>query len=240
MTLWGRTPEAAWAGPYAPWIEALSSLDGGAEELFSTPDSLSPEDRQAQIHERVLARLGVTVARKPALLVLDDLHWALPSTLDLLRHVAFNFDRSPLLVVGTYRTSAAAPHLPLGKMLGHLRREANVLDIQLTGLDRTQLGILLESAWTERLDRILEETNGNPLFAIEIGRALEHARPKPAPMESGDPSSRPEVPLTVRQAIGQRLDALSDSVQHILSIGSLFAEGFERVHDLHPDRSSRE
>ena len=39
VSLWGRTPEAAWAGPYAPWIEALSTLDGGAEDLNDSESS---------------------------------------------------------------------------------------------------------------------------------------------------------------------------------------------------------
>src|SRR5262245_25661968 len=71
-TLWGRTPEATWAGPYAPWIEALASLDGRGETLFVSNESLAQEDRQVAIHDRVLRQLSVTVAREPALLVLED------------------------------------------------------------------------------------------------------------------------------------------------------------------------
>src|SRR5690349_18063923 len=98
VTLWGRTPEAAWSSPYAPWIEALDSLDGGAAALFQAPDSLSPEDRQVHIHERVLRQLQVTVSRRPTLLVLEDVHWAQRASLDLLRHIAFSADRFPLLI----------------------------------------------------------------------------------------------------------------------------------------------
>ena len=234
VTLWGRTSEAAWAGPYAPWIEALSVLDEGAAALFQTADSLSPEDRQAQIHEQVLGQLSATVARKPALLVLDDLHWARPATLDLLRHVAFSLARSPLLIVGTYRTSAAAPHLPLGKTLGHLRREADVLDIQLTGLDRAQLAVLLESAWTERLDQILEETNGNPLFAIEIGRALDAGALAPGALRSrmtlGTSGGSAHRPASYRPAA--RL-AVRIRSAHSIDRGD-FRRGLPSFHDLHP------
>ena len=92
---WGRTPEAAWASPYAPWIEALGESASG---LFDTPESLSPQDRQIQIHDRVLRHLD---RPKASLLVLEDLHWAQSATLELLRHVAFGSDRFPLLIAGT-------------------------------------------------------------------------------------------------------------------------------------------
>jgi DNA-binding CsgD family transcriptional regulator len=212
---WGRTPEAAWAAPYAPWIEALGS---SAADLFETPPSLSLQDRQIQIHDRVLRHLD---RPKASLLVLEDLHWAQPVTLDLLRHVAFGAARFPLSIVGTYRASAAAPHLPLGVTLGNLRQEADVIDLKLTGLDREQMRLLLGRYVDAQLDRILVETAGNPLFAIELGRMLSDGPPPVAP--TGDHS----VPLTLRQAIGQRLERLPDIAQQVLSSAAIFEDAFE-------------
>ena len=114
---------------------------------------------------------------KSSLLVLEDLHWAQPVTLDLLRHVAFGSARFPLSIVCTYRASAAAPHLPLGVTLGNLRQEADVIDLKLTGLDREQIRLLLGRYVDAQLDRILVETAGNPLFAIELGRMLSDGPP---------------------------------------------------------------
>ncbi|HET9660663.1 MAG TPA: AAA family ATPase, partial [Thermomicrobiales bacterium] len=204
--LWGRTPEAAWAGPYAPWIEALGNEN---EELFQAPDALSPDDRQVHIHDRVLRTLN---RPSPTMLVLEDLHWAQPASLELLRHAAFGASRSAILIAGTYRSSAAAPHLPLGKLLGHLRREADVLDVPLSGLDRSDLRTLLGKATSDQLDRILQETKGNPLYAVELGRMLDE---QPATYAGQ------QVPLTLRQAIAQRLDRLPDTTQQMLSTASI-------------------
>jgi DNA-binding CsgD family transcriptional regulator len=220
--LWGRTPEAAWAGPFAPWIEAFDTLDGGSAPLFQTDGDLSTEDRQTQIHDRVLRQLMATITRKPALLVLEDLHWAQPATLDLLRHVAFGSTRSGLLIAVTCRTSAAAPHLPLGKTLGHMRREADVLDISLTGLDRAQLRRLLPETSPQQIDRILAETNGNPLFAIALGQTLGKPSGAAGSARPGDS----DLPLALRQAIGQRIDALAEPTQQILSTGAIFEDAF--------------
>jgi DNA-binding CsgD family transcriptional regulator len=227
VTLWGRTPEAVWAGPYAPWIDALDGFDGRSAALFTVNEDLAPEDRQIRIHDRVLKELSATVARKPALLVLEDLHWAQPATLDLLRHVAFSLHRAPLLISASYRLSAAAPHLPLGKMLGHMRHEAEVHELDLTGLDRNHLAQILGPALADRVDEILAETKGNPLFAVELARTLAGAASSARTLDREDTTSQRVIPLSVRQAIGQRLDQLSDTAQHVLLTGAIFAEGFD-------------
>lgn len=222
-TLWGRTSEAPWAGPYAPWIEALEGIEPKADRLFAVDASLDPEDRRAAIHERVLRTLGTRLDRGAAVLVLEDLHWAQLPALELLRHVAFALASAPLLIAATYRASAAAPHLPLGTSLGHLRREAEVLDIELTGLDRGQLAALLGPASPRDLDRILAETNGNPLFAIELSKSAR-TLPSSSPDHGTDTAG---VPLAVSQAISQRLQSLSDVARAVLLTGSLFADGFD-------------
>ncbi len=218
--LWGRTPEAAWAGPFAPWIEAVAGLDDDTTALFQATDELALEDRQAQIHAQVLRALSNTVARKPALLVLEDLHWAQPPSLELIRYVAFGAARFGLLIVGTYRASAAAPHLPLGKTLGQLRQESEVLDLTLSGLDRAQLIRLLGSTAPKLIDRVVAETNGNPLFALAVGQTQAAPVTDLRPATPDDSS----LPLALRQAIGQRLDRLAESTQRVLSLGAIFED----------------
>ena len=221
--LWGRTPEAAWSGPYAPWIEALDALGDESASLFRTSDDRSPEDRQAQIHDRVHSQISTAVQRKPALLVLEDLHWAQPASLELLRHIAFTTTHASLLIVGTYRAGAAAPHLPLGITLGHLRHEAEVLDLSLNGLDREQLQLLLDATPPSQIDGVLAETNGNPLFALAVGKMFAESASL-AHSESPDDSG---VPITLRQAIGQRLAALGEPSQRLLSMGAIFEDAFD-------------
>jgi DNA-binding CsgD family transcriptional regulator len=221
--LWGRTPEAAWAGPYAPWVEALERLNTASGPLFQTADELSAEDRQAQIHDRVLRALSALTQRTSALLVLEDLHWAQSATLDLLRHVAFGTARSSILIVGTYRASGAAPHLPLGKTLGHLRHEAEVPDLSLTGLDRADLQQLLGNVTRQQVDRVLAETKGNPLYALALATALRETTAVTRATATDDS----DLPLALRQAIGQRLDALSAPTQRVLSTASIFEDAFD-------------
>lgn len=221
--LWGRTPEATWAGPYAPWIEALDSLDGGSGALFHTAEDLSAQDRQAQIHDRVLRQFSALTMRKPAVLVLEDLHWAQPATLDLLRHVAFGSTHSGLLMVSTFRASTAAPQLPLGKTLGHLRHETEVIDLPLSGLDRDQLLQLIGTATPAQIDRVLAETRGNPLYAIAVGQTLSTSSSS-AGSQLGDETG---LPLALRQAIALRVSALAEDSQLVLEYAAVFEDAFD-------------
>ena len=103
LTLWGRTPEAVWAGPYAPWVDALDGFEGRSAAIFAVDETLAPDDRQTRIHDRVLGELGATVARKPALLVLEDLHWADPLSLELISRLMEAFAHAPLFLICVYR-----------------------------------------------------------------------------------------------------------------------------------------
>lgn len=220
--LWGRTPEATWASPYAPWVDAFGPLHDNPNALFAVDDTRTPEDRQIQIHDRVLALLRSTLAAGPLLIVLDDVHWAAAPALELLRHVAYEFSRAPVLLIATYRPSAAAANQPLGRCVGQLLRESNVIEIHLSGLDRDHLAALLGEIPDAHLDRILAETHGNPFFAIELAR-------HPAVIADGtDGSERHrQVPLSVRRAIGHRLDGLSETARQTIQLGAIFSDSFD-------------
>ena len=66
--------------------------------------------------------MEAAAARRPALLVLDDLHWADPPTLLLLRHLGRMVERAPVLVLVTYRDTEVDRAHPLAAALGDLRR----------------------------------------------------------------------------------------------------------------------
>ena len=113
---------------YLPILEALARLCRGAEAdylvmllrqyapswLVQMPGLLSPAERetlgrslsgvtQARMLRELAEALEVLTARRPLVLVLEDLHWSDPSTLAFLTYVARRRDRARLLVLGTYR-----------------------------------------------------------------------------------------------------------------------------------------
>jgi DNA-binding SARP family transcriptional activator len=117
----------------------------------------------------------------PHVLILDDLQWADHATLDLLQHLAPRLGESRLLVIGSYRSEEVRESQAIWEALKSLDQVGGQRRILLRRLSLQQtaemvaygLG-LAEDA--DGLDlRIHRETDGNPLFIVEVMRALRDA-----------------------------------------------------------------
>ena len=113
----------------------------------------------------------------PITLVLDNLHWADAPSLSLLEFLSQELLRSRLLIVGTYRDADASRKTPLLSTLGALRRNADVERVHLAGFLRSAIGEVAErlcdvSLSESAIKMIYQQTDGNPLFAIELIKVL--------------------------------------------------------------------
>src|SRR5436190_1717629 len=116
----------------------------------------------------------------PVLVVLDDLHWAEQSTVQLLRHLVMQLDGTPVVLVGTYRDVELDGRHPLAALLADLHREQSITRIELAGFDESDVLLLMETLAGHQLDEsseqlarlIQRETSGNPFFIRELLRNL--------------------------------------------------------------------
>ena len=129
LVVWGRGWEGAGAPAFWPWVQVLRACVGGTPagprageiaslvpELAAVPDrgpaaGLSPDPEQVRfrLFDGVTRYLLAAAADRPLLVVLDDLHWADASSLQLLAFLAGELARDRLLVVGTYRERELDP-----------------------------------------------------------------------------------------------------------------------------------
>jgi AAA ATPase domain len=140
--VWG----ACWEGapPFWPWLEVLAAL--GAEVDLQADgqggDRLRPPSAAAARFERFAAISGALLAATGALVVvLDDLHWADPASVELAAFHARRVRRSRQLLVATYRDVEVAPGDPLAGPLSRLAAEGATLP--LGGLDAGQVAVVL-------------------------------------------------------------------------------------------------
>jgi predicted ATPase len=119
--------------PYLPLAEAVRSLadppglgEGRSRLLRALSLSDGAEhggpDPQARLFADVRALLDDLSARAPVLLVLEDLHWADASTLDLFSFLAHSLTASRVLVLATYRSDEARPDQFLSRLSTGLLR----------------------------------------------------------------------------------------------------------------------
>jgi predicted ATPase len=125
----------------------------------------------------------------PAVVVLEDLHWADEATLDVLRLLGRRIHAFPGLVVATYRDDELEQAHRLRIVLGELARIPSVQRIE---LDRLSSAAVAELAERYRVDsaELYRRTGGNPFFVSEALAA-----------------GTDQIPGTVRKAVLARGDS---------------------------------
>ena len=133
---------------------------------------------------------------------------------------------SPLLVLGTYRDVEVSRRHPLAETLGSLIRERRFLRVQLPGLAEPEVEQLIQRAAVVRPPPglsadIHQRTEGNPLFVTEIIRML--------PIEGleEDQDYLTSIPEGVKDAIGRRLNRLSEGCNQVLTTASVVGREFD-------------
>ncbi len=181
-----------------------------------------------------LAR-AVLAGRSPLLLVVDDLQWCDQETIEWL-HFLLRFEpRARLMLVGTIRADEVPPRHPLNTMLHHLRSAVDVLEIALHPLDIAETTRLAAHVAGRELDpegarRIFRETEGNPLYVLEMVRAeVEHAATRsssadrPVDLLAAEPHT---LPPRVHAVIAGRLAQISEPAREILGLAAAIGREF--------------
>ena len=166
--------------PYQPFVEALRPLGTLPQVDGRTAGS------QLRVFEQTLALLSERAAAVPVLLVLEDLHWADASTLDLAVFLAHNLDDRQVLLLTTYRADEPSSAERVRRLADGVRRSSSALLLELGPLGHEELAALLEARADDPLpaaltDAIVARSEGNPFFAEELlaaagdqGGALPH------------------------------------------------------------------
>ena len=259
-TLLGLTRQSDGALPYAPFISAIRSGFHGLErdELGrvlqrSAPDLAELFPELGRI-ERAGAPTGLerhrlTVAfqhlfrafarEAPVLLVLEDLHWADETSLELLQHLARELRDARVLILATYRSDEMHRRHPFLRALAELQRERLVTDIALKRLTPEETGELMRAAFAatdpnvtvsnEFRDAIYARSEGNPFFTEELMKALVDSGG--VFWREGDgwarkPIAQLEIPGSIREAVRARVEQLSDAGRETLSAASVIGQRF--------------
>ena len=153
--------------PYQPFAEALRPLGEPWQAGRQAPGS------QLRVFEETLALLTGRAAAAPVLLVLEDLHWADTSTLDLFVFLAHNLGDRPVLLLATYRADEPASAGRMRRLAEGARRSGSALVLELGPLERDELTALLAARTGASLPTAVAETiaarsEGNPFFAEEL------------------------------------------------------------------------
>ena len=214
--------------------ERLSQLSAEARgELTAVLPSLSqpaaPRDT-AVLHERyrsyraVREILELLAGEQPLVLILDDLHWGDPASVELLGSLLNRPPDAAVLLAFAIRPRQVPERLLVALERAH---RANVVTrLELSALTRDEAGELL----AQNVDRVYaaglyEDSGGNPFYLEQLARVLDR------PPGLGDATSQSlggvQVPSIVAAAIAEELGLLSTGALLVLEGASVVGDPFD-------------
>ena len=259
VVLWGRCWEGAGAPAFWPWVQVIRGyvqgedlaslrhdLGGGAADIaqlvpalhdripdLPAPPPLEPEEARFRLFDSLAGFLRTAAARRPLLLVLDDLHWADVPSLALLRFISRELDGvegSAPLVVGSYRHTEVDQGHPLLAAVADLTRGQHRW-LRLGGLGQREVAgfmALVSGAEpaAELAAEVYRQTDGNPFFVTEVVRLLA-SQGRLDRAVRGSTVLGSGLPEGVRAVVAERLSRLSSDCRRILEVASVVGRDFE-------------
>ena len=198
-----------------------SRVFGDAERPALADGADSGSAQRFAMFAEVRRRLAQAARPGGLLLVLDDLQWADEASAVLLADVVRQLRGTLILVLATYRESAASGDTSAG-LLPRLSADANTERVDLGGLPAGAVGDMLLAAGlpasADQAGEVHSETGGNPFLVRELASMLAEQRvggPVPVP-----------VPGRVAEATAHRLAQLSDPARALVRTAAVAGNSF--------------
>jgi DNA-binding CsgD family transcriptional regulator len=220
--------------PYGPWVDLFANVPTGEGSPRVPPafegGYLGVITDQARLYADVREFVTQAAASNTVLIVLEDLHWADPASLELLRNLAPRIKALRVLLLLTYRDDEITRSNPFYQQLPQILRESDGLRLDLRPLTDAELNDLVRARWRlpaqqeEILVRYLSDhAEGNPFFATELLRALDEEGTVRSWAASAAPVEidRLVMPSLVQQVIDYRVDKLGSTARDRLAIASV-------------------
>jgi len=188
------------------------------------PLNLTPQRQKQKTLEAVLGLLIALAAEQPVLVLIEDLHWVDPSTLELLNLLLEQAPTVRVLVLLTFRPDFRPPWAP----------RAHVTYLTLNRLTRRQTELMVGRAAgrkglpVEVVQEVVAKTDGIPLFVEElIKMVLESGllRKQDDRYELSGPLPPLAIPSTLQDSLMARLDRLA-TVKDVAQLGATLGRSF--------------
>jgi DNA-binding SARP family transcriptional activator len=239
LVVWGRTHESGAAPAYWPWLGALREVAAARPEVAAALEPLLEPATEAgplaeagpvtfRLHEAVAGALEAAAAPAPLVVLLDDVQWADPASLELLGFLTTRLVDAPVLVGATLRTLEVGRSDAVTAALSSIARRPGSRRLGLRGLDEGESGALVDLAAGRSVAppvaaAIHVRCGGNPFFAGELVRLLADEDRLQDAVEVG----RTPVPAGVRDVLRRRFDRLPEGTLELLRLAAVLGRDLE-------------
>ena len=208
-----------------PLIAALLSIP--LDDPYPTPD-IDPQRQKERTLNALVDRFADLASRRPVLVIVEDLHWADPTTLDLFSRTMLRLSEIRILMIMTYRPEFKAPWTV----------HAHVTALHLNRLGRRHCRAIINSIAKGKplpsiiMEQIIAKTDGVPLFVEELAKTVLESgilQEEDDAWRLAGPLQDFAIPATLQDLLQARLDRFP-LVKEVAQFGA--AIGREFSYDL--------
>jgi len=221
----------------APYLGSLYSL------AYAEADNISPEALKSRLQDSLQSIISGLAQRTPTVFLLEDLHWADPSFVELLRRCLLEI-RTPAIVLCAYRPpfSLFTSHQFTG--IGRLYHEISLQDLSLSEAQDMLESLLKSDAIPYDLKTFVQDkSEGNPFYLEELVNSLIDSNALIYDSDAWKLTkffSELDISSTINGVISSRLDRLENEAKRILQEASVIGRAFlfeilRRVTDFKKD-----
>ncbi len=213
------------------WIGRIDNESGGElSRIFPAvsgdlADRATVLDERYRVHRAVRALLEELARPRPLVLLLDDLHWADPASVDLVGSLLRRPPQASVLLAFAVRSKQAPPRLTAALVIA--QRTGDLIHVEPRTLHKAEVEELLGPEVSPAVARTLhEESGGNPFYLNQLVRAPGSA----STTVDGGAASHPmgaELPSAVASSLASELADLPDGARSFLAAGAVVGDPFE-------------
>ena len=205
-------------------VAVFADLLGAPTAGRYPPPPTDPRERRELILSTLVGQLDALARHRPLLFVFEDAHWIDSTSLELLGRVTEHVRRLPALMIVTYRPEFEPPWTG----------ESQVTSLRLSRLGRRESTTLIKHVAggkalpVEMLDRVIERTDGIPLFIEELTKSLLEGgllAQKDGQYVLAGTAPALAIPSSLQDSLMARLDRLA-SVKEVAQIGATIGREF--------------
>ncbi len=221
---WLRQVPAHVVGEAARLLPELAALKPALSQLPPL-DSPGAQSRFFEGVSQVL--LALCRGGAPGVLLIDDLQWIDPASLDLLTYIVERLRDRPMCILGTWRGDALPASQRLRQLLAEAQRAALATVIDLTRLNASEVMELVDASPgvpREIGERLYRETEGLPLFVVGYLASMQREH-------RGDPGHSTggawSLPGSAREMLRARLLDVSETGAQLLNTAAVIGRSFD-------------
>lgn len=218
-------PLIAQSPPDRKWLSVLSAILPELHAHFAdlpTSEALQGDASRFRLLESIARAIEQLARARPLVLILEDLHWAAASTIEVLEHLARRIGAAPMLLIATYRKDETHASHPLSSLRRRLHSEHRSSSLTVSAMSQAQITELIEriAGVSDAIDlapRVVSLSEGNPLFALQLVKNY---------LETGVIPDGPSAASTIGSIVLSRFDSLSLAQRAVCEAAAILGQTF--------------